>query len=552
MASIHHLISMVIYLTCVRVVTTRKSPLATELDLLWDKYGEIRGQLAVLESQGISDRQKIEDIHQLLTAIQGYVEDAQREITQIADDLRSIMTTDKAQDDGADVNITSEGWKEFTFTLMRGAVRINMSYVVFSVDVDTTTQFSYIWFENGIPILDDDFFTRVQSVAGSVHTLELQSNQSSTIWNGSKVVSLQIQNHFNAMLLQFSEAEHSADHEYGHLLYYRVGTLHTQNGVSSGDVDLRSKLLLNRELRPSLGFLGVNGSDAPYDPVSVGSVFGSNGEPIGHGDILNITGNSTDGHIYTITYDLLTTAHANGGILCYTVTITKFDDVFNSVKYVIYDTDVFQQNDATLPKGSMAYLKDLFPREFKLSVGESNLLYCSAMGNPRPRLSILQLNTDGRETVTRYRSDVYNMEYISTVMLVIKPTKPEIANVSFVCAATSGSIERRLSLPTRIVVPPKFLRFEVLRGMDENVIVRLFVEHSGLPKPFVSCRENDEWGDFIWGKSPMYSANETSTRTGYIVTFSVNMAATTHPPTKFVCRVVNVDGMDRIIVPIHM
>ncbi|XP_033739442.1 uncharacterized protein LOC117326815 [Pecten maximus] len=532
------------------IILAYKDVVYFQLDLLWNKYGEVKGQLAVLESQESVDRRKIEAIQQQLTTLQEVVGDIEGEITQIADDLKSILETDQTQDD--DTNTTENPvWKEFPFTMKRGSVQMNASYIVLTVDVQTTSTFSYIWFENGLPILDNDLFIRVHFAADNVHTLELRGNQSSAIRNGNKVISLQIQNQFHGLTFQFHATKHSFVRVHDYPLSYRIGPVHEQNNVTSGYFEIRSKILPNRDFNPSVNFFGLNGSDIPYECISAGSWLGSDGEPMGPGRILNVTSGSIEGDIYKVTYELLKMVHDNGGILTYTLTITRFDDVFNSVKYVMHDSETFRQGVATLPEGSLVYLRDLFPRYSRLCIGESNLLYCSAMGNPRPRMAILKLNRDGHETSTGYRSVVSNREYITTVMLVIKPTVPEIGNISFVCAATSNGIERRLSLPTRIVVPPKFLKYEVHRGEDESVIVKLFVKHSVPPKPAISCRENDDWGDFIWGKSHMYTSNETSTRSGYIVTFNVNMAATTTPPTKFICQVFNVNGIDRIIVPIH-
>ncbi|OWF46878.1 uncharacterized protein LOC110455121 [Mizuhopecten yessoensis] len=551
MAAILHLISMATYLSYVQVVFTRKASLASELDLLWNKYGEVRGQLAILESETSLDRNKIESFQQQLTALQDTITDIEGEVTQIAADLKVILSLGTAQDD--ETNHTDNPvWKDFSFILKRGSVQMNASYIVHTVDIETDGPFSHIWYDNHIPILDDDLFTRVDFSGENIHTLELRGIQSSAIRDGQKEISLEIENKIDGIIFRFNSVKHSFVRVYDYPLTYRVGPLHPQTNVTSGSFELRSEVLRNREITPSVNFFGLNGSQFPYKSVTARSWLGSDGVPQGPGKILNITNGSKERGTYKFTFDILEMVYDNGGIFSYIVTIPRFDDVFRSVKYVMHDPETLRHDVATLPEGSMVFLRDLFPREFKLGVGDSSLLHCSAMGNPKPRMAILKLKRDGHETTTGYSSVVMKRKYITTVMLVVKPTVPEVANISFVCAATSDGRERRLSLPTKIVVPPRFLKYEVYRGLEENVIVQLFVERSDPPKPSVSCRENDDWGDFIWGKSPMYTANETSTTTGYIVTFNVNMAATTTPPTRFVCEVFSVNGHDRIIVPIHL
>ncbi|XP_060070899.1 uncharacterized protein LOC132550823 [Ylistrum balloti] len=536
-------------LSCVQLVSTRKSPSATELDLLWSKYGDVRSQLAVLESERSAERDKIENIQRRLIALEEAVTDMEGEIIQITDDLKSIAASNTAQDDGTNATEPAN-WEPFPFALRRGSIQMNASYIVLAVDIETSRPFSYLWFENRVPILDDDLLTRVEFSGGNIHTLELRGNQSSTIRNGQKVISLLVKNHDIAIALLFNAAKHSFLRVYDYTVSYRGGQVHSQFNVTSGSFELRSEMLRNKDISLSLGFMGLNGNQTSYKAITAGSWLDLDGKLASRGGILNVTNGSLLGDTYRFTYDLLEMDH--GGLLSCFINVKRLDDVFKSVEFQIYDSDILRHGGATLPEGSLVYLKDFFPTEFKLGVGDSSVIQCVAMGNPPPRMAILKLHRDGHESITGYASVVLNRKYVTSVILVIKPTEPEVANISFVCAATSNGVERRLSLPTRIVIPPKFLKYEVLRGPDENVVVKLFVKRSDPPKPAVSCRENDDWGDFIWGKSPMYTANETSTDTGYTVTFNVNMAATSTPPTKFVCQVMSVNGVDRIIVPIHL
>lgn len=317
---------------------------------------------------------------------------------------------------------------------------------------------------------DDEKYSRVYYTDGNIHTLKLRYDQSDSTAR-TKQITLHVQSHSHTLVLTFQDIEYSYFRVYDHELSYRIGSIHTRNSVNSGRVEFQAESLVNKTIEPSIDIRGLTNNGSRYESVSGISWLSDTGETSGPSSrLLNLTTGTLEADTYRVTYDLLDEPCIHGCLLYYTILVETYDDVFAKVMYSVCDSKSYRHGMDTFPVGTLVFFKGTYPyREFKLHAGESSVISCGAIGNPTPRIAILKLNKDGRETVTGYHSAVSRGPSQAYIWLVIKPTTPEVANISFVCAATSGGSERRLTLQTKMVIPPKFLKYEVGRGQDEHV-----------------------------------------------------------------------------------